>query len=92
MRHDVEKKIRVAFDAEVEPSVTGYPRLPAFGVVFLGTERRMADILKKKRRLLQECSFDSRRSFGEGTIEMWRRAYLHYSLTVSRCRASSSAD
>jgi hypothetical protein len=77
MRHDVEKNIRVAFDAEVEPPVTCHPRLPAFFVVLLGAERRMTDVLKKKRHLLQECSFDCRRRFGVGTVKVSGGANLH---------------
>jgi hypothetical protein len=56
MRHDVEKNIRIAFDAEVEPPVTGYPRLPTFFVVLLGrsegwrmSSRRKATCFKNAR-------------------------------------------
>jgi hypothetical protein len=65
MRHHVEQNIGVAFDTEIEAPVTGNAGLPALGVVFFGTQGRMAEISKKKRKLLIKRPLD-----GSGRISI----------------------
>src|SRR5574341_1684082 len=91
MGYDVEQNIGIPLNTEVEAPVTIHPRLPAFRIILLGTERGVLDIIKKKSRLLEECSFDGRRRVGVGTIKVPGGANLHYLCTALRCRLSSLA-
>jgi len=77
MGDDIQENINIVLDPEVETPVTGYPGLPAFGIILLGAKRRMPDIVQKKSHLLEECPLNSRWCVSIGTIEVTCGANLH---------------
>ena len=60
MRDDVEQDVRVVFNSRIEPPVASDASLPAVltFVVFLGMERRMAEVLKQEDHLLVKRCLD----------------------------------
>jgi hypothetical protein len=70
MGDDIEEDIGILLDPEIETPVTGHPCLPAFGIILLGAQRGMPNIVKQKSHLLEECPFDCRWCVGVGTIKV----------------------
>jgi hypothetical protein len=60
MRDDVQNKVGVTGDEKIEAPVAIYTGLPDVArlIVFLGTERGVAEVLHQQFHLLVECSLD----------------------------------
>src|SRR5207244_1239921 len=72
MGNDVAQHVAFAFDGEVKPPPFGHPRLPyaLCLIVFLGTERRMAQVLYEEFGLFIECLLN----LGRGALVVFAKA------------------
>ena len=67
--HDVEYDVGVFFDTEIKTPPTSDPALPADGVILLGSDGWVAQILEKVGELLVESFLDVLGRIGERTVE-----------------------
>jgi len=79
MRSDIEKVVDISSDLKIEPPRTVHAGLPniAHRVIFFGSQRWMAEVLKKKFRLFLKSLPDLCWSFIPTPQKLWRIVQAH---------------
>jgi len=76
---DIKQEVHIALDGKIEANVIGYACLPnaSLLVVFLGAERRMANVRQKKSKLFLKRFLNLWRQFRKRAPKLRRAKVLH---------------